>query len=161
MTDPKGNLAFAKKVQALMIFLGYDDEDRLVADGDWGGVSVTCLEAFQKGEGLEVTGEMNEKTFRYMCDTQFTLPDDVEMTDKRRQAVLILSAFDGDGKLVADGNWGEVTQSVLRQYVDFGLRLGDDEEGQATFWVDDPDAPAEEQGKGDDPPAGDGAGDTK
>ncbi|MBI4426942.1 MAG: peptidoglycan-binding protein [Candidatus Magasanikbacteria bacterium] len=101
-----------KQAQALLIINGHDDDGQLNADGVFGEHTRNALEGFQMQEDLLVTRELDDATLKIMSGCEFEIPDERDGI-KRLQAVLILTGFDDNGQLNADGVFGEHTWKMI------------------------------------------------
>lgn len=114
--------------QARLIELGYLNGS---ADGIFGPMSATAVKRFQRIHGLEITGELNEKTVEAMMSetaqkVRPSLSHDAKGDEvKELQLQLIAFGFLNTG---ADGHFGENTETAVRLFQEHLAKQGKAEE---------------------------------
>jgi len=121
--DPGAAGATVTSIQHLMTQRGYD----LVADGDYGSVSVKAVKAFQKAKGLTVDGQVGPKTWPKLV---YTLTEGDNGDHVRGLQVAMNKRSAG---LRVDGEFASVTDDAVRTFQSVNRLVVDGEAGNITW----------------------------
>lgn len=121
--DAGASGATVTSIQHLMTQRGYD----LVADGDYGSVSVDAVKAFQKAEGLVADGQVGPETWPELV---YTLNEGDNGDHVRGLQVAMNKRSAG---LSVDGDFASVTDDAVRTFQSVNRLVVDGEAGPVTW----------------------------
>ncbi|UYM05250.1 peptidoglycan-binding protein [Solicola gregarius] len=121
--DPGAAGATVVVIQYLMTQRGYD----LVADGDFGSVSVAAVKAFQKAKGLVADGQVGPATWPHLV---YTLDQGDAGSHVRGLQAALNKRSAG---LAVDGDFGSVTTTAVRGFQGVNRLVVDGEAGPLTW----------------------------
>ncbi|MEV6162264.1 peptidoglycan-binding protein [Streptomyces sp. NPDC052052] len=121
--DPGASGATVKAIQYLITQRG----TALVADGDYGSVSVAAVEKFQSAKGLVADGQVGPKTWPVLV---YSLQEGSSGSHVRGLQEMLNKHSAG---LVVDGDFGSVTTSAVRTYQSVNRLTVDGQAGPKTW----------------------------
>lgn len=90
-------------LQKYLMFLDYD-LPRFGADGDYGGETISAIEAYQQDNGLEITGIADTSTLQHMATKINEMGSSIDFAEMKLRNELVESAMSYVGTLETDGN---------------------------------------------------------